>query len=58
MQEKWCVTQAKAAAASFGVDLAAKMGWPKVVLECDALNVVRAVNKSLMDVHLYSSIMR
>ncbi|XP_021749910.1 uncharacterized protein LOC110715631 [Chenopodium quinoa] len=40
---RWQSDYAEAAAARYGVEVASRLGYAYVVLECDALNVVRAV---------------
>lgn len=44
---KWEVEQAEIAAARLGVQLARQMGFSKIVLECDALNVVSTINQKV-----------
>lgn len=39
----WSVEMAEAGAALYGVQLTRRLGYERVVLECDALNVVHAI---------------
>lgn len=44
LDARWGVEQTEVAAAKYGLQLAHRLGFPRVVLECDSMNVVRAIN--------------
>lgn len=41
----WSAEVAEASAALYGAALAKRLGYDKVILECDAMNVVRTIDK-------------
>lgn len=45
MAANWSPEMAEAAAARFGVEVARRLGYDSVVLECDAVNVVRVIRE-------------
>lgn len=45
MQANWTPTLAEARAARYGVEVARRLGYANVILECDAMNVVRAIQE-------------
>ncbi|KNA14823.1 hypothetical protein SOVF_103940, partial [Spinacia oleracea] len=42
---RWTPELAEAGAARYGVELAQRMGYSNVILECDAINVARAIQE-------------